>query len=154
VRAEAQFWNGTAFQLNEDDRCTQILVPETWSIATKPQATIYCNGGIGLYGSLSGVTASMNGVVAGAKSILSKGKTGLVLGRPAGNSSGFLDLALSVPDYLKFDWDGVDQTLNTSVEPSTCTTPGDGDMFDDSPRARIRFGIKRNDKVIYLREVY
>ena len=61
---------------------------------------------------------------------------------------GYLDFAPSVPVYLKYNWDGADQTL------PACSTPGDGYLHDDNPRARIRFGARRNDGVIYLREVY
>jgi MSHA biogenesis protein MshQ len=154
VPATAQFWNGTAFERNADDRCTRIGVPVSVAIGTTTKEAIYCNGGVGLYGTLAGVAASMNGVAAGSVATLSAGQAGLVLSRPSGSSSGFLDLALLVPEYLKFNWDGADQSVNQSVVPASCTTPGDGDLFDDNPRARIRFGIKRNDKVIYAREVY
>lgn len=154
VPATAQFWNGSAFQQNADDSCTQLVVPASVAISTTTLAALYCNGGLGLYGTLAGVSASMNGVAAGSVAGLSGGRAGLVLSRPAGSGGGYVDLALSVPDYLKFNWDGADQSLNQSVVPASCTAPGDGDLFDDNPRARIRFGVKRNDKVIYTREVY
>lgn len=143
VPAYAQYWNGTSFQKNADDSATVLTVPTSSSVTATTAPALYCSGGVGLYGALVGVTASMNGVAAGSPTTLSKGDGGLWLTKP--NAGGYLDLALAVPAYLKYNWDGVALSCSSSVA---------GDMFDDNPRARIRFGTPRNDKVIYQREVY
>ena len=144
VPAYAQYWNGTAFVKNTIDNCSQITVPTSQAASAYASKTLFCNGGIGLYGSLTGV-------VAGYPASLDKGDAKLVLSKPAANSSGYLDLVLNVPDYLKNKVDGVDQTSATC----TAATPtADGFLHDDNPRARIRFGIRRNDGIIYMREVF
>lgn len=145
VPAYTQYWNGTSFQKNTDDSCTQLSVPTSSTVTASTASALYCSGGVGLYGSLAGVTASMNGVAAGSTATLASGDGGLWLGKPTNSGGGYLDLALAVPAYLKYNWDGVALSCSSSVA---------GDMFDDNPRARIRFGVPRNDKIIYLREVY
>jgi hypothetical protein len=37
---------------------------------------------------------------------------------------------------------------------ASCANTPDNYLHDDNPRARIRFGVRRNDGVLYLREVY
>lgn len=148
VPAYVQYWNGTSFQKNTDDSCTQLTVPTSSTVTSSTVSTLYCSGGVGLYGSLTGVTASMNGIAAGSTTTLSSGDGGLWLTKPGNTGGGYLDLALYVPDYLRYNWDGVDESG------TSCTTTADGYMHDDNPRARIRYGIPRNDKIIYLREVY
>jgi MSHA biogenesis protein MshQ len=143
VPAYAQYWNGTSFQKNTDDSCTQITVPTSSTVTASTAAALYCSGGVGLYGTLAGVTASMNGVAAGSTATLASGDAGLWLSKPTNTGGGYLDVAPAVPAYLKYNWDGV----ATSCASST-------GMFDDNPRARVRFGVPRNDKIIYLREVY
>ena len=145
VPAYAQYWNGTSFQKNTDDSCTQLSVPTSSTVTASTAAALYCSGGVGLYGTLAGVTASMNGVAAGSTATLSSGDAGLWLSKPTNTGGGYLDVAPAVPAYLKYNWDGVANSCSSSVA---------GDMFDDNPRARVRFGVPRNDKIIYLREVY
>lgn len=140
ITTVAQYWNGSAFVTHTDDSCTPLSAPVVNSSSVE---TIFCAGGIKLYGNLNSVTASVNNP-------LKSGLAGLKLARPsyAGNSNLYLDLALSVPDYLKYNWNGLDQN------PSTCAVASDGDKNDDNPRARIRFGAKTNNSIIYLREIY
>jgi hypothetical protein len=101
---------------------------------------------------LTGVSATASGVTAGNFATLSSGllggNAGLILSKPTNNGGGYLDLALLVPDYLKYNVDGVDQSG------ASCTGPSDSYLHDDNPRARIRFGARGKDSVIYLREVY
>ncbi|MBS1208979.1 MAG: hypothetical protein H6R19_1377 [Proteobacteria bacterium] len=148
VPAYAQFWNGTTFvkSLSDGttDSCTQLTVPSSSVIDANTAPALYCTGGLGMYGSNFGVTVTLNKVTAGNLASLVSGDAGLLLSKPVNGSGGYLDLALSVPDYLKYNWD-----------PATaCSTLAGGSLHDDNPRARIRFGIRRNDKIIYLREVY
>lgn len=145
VPAYTQYWNGTSFQKNTDDSCTQLPVPTSSTVTATTVPTLYCNGGVGLYGALAGVTASMNGVAAGGTATLVSAMGGLWLSKPSNAGGGYLDLALSVPAYLRYNWDGAAMSCSSSTA---------GDMFDDNPRARIRFGTPRNDKIIYQREVY
>ncbi len=150
VPAYVQYYNGRGFVTNANDACTQITVPAAVAMSSTSKAAVMCSGGIGLYGSLTGISATMNGTTSGKATLIS-GNAGLVLSRPAG-MAGYLDMALAVPNYLKYNWDGIDQTIDANN--TSCTVPGDGDLFDDNPRARIRFGAKSNDKMIYFREVY
>lgn len=150
VPAYAQYYNGRGFVTNTNDKCTQITVPVAVAMSGTSKAAVMCSGGIGLYGSLTGISATMNGTTSGKATLIS-GNAGLVLSKSAG-MAGYLDMALAVPNYLKYNWDGVDQTIDANN--TSCTVPGDGDLFDDNPRARIRFGAKSNDKMIYFREVY
>ncbi len=143
VPAYAQYWNGTSFQKNTDDSATVLSVPTSSTVTASTAAALYCSGGVGLYGTLAGVAASMNGVAAGSTATLSSGDAGLWLSKPTNTGGGYLDVVPAVPAYLKYNWDGV----ATSCASST-------GMFDDNPRARVRFGVPRNDKIIYLREVY
>jgi MSHA biogenesis protein MshQ len=148
VPVYAQYWNGSFFAKNTADSCTSVTVPATYSMSSTSTATLYCNGGVGLYGSLTGVAATSGAVSAGSSATLSSGNFALTLSKPTNSGGGYLDLALLVPDYLKYNVDNVDQSG------ATCTTTPDFYLHDDNPRARIRFGTRRNDSVIYLREVY
>lgn len=149
VPARAQIWNGTTFVKNAADSCTPVPVPASSAVTAATAPALYCTGGAGLYGGLSGVTASISGGALLNGEVGSAGNPGVLLSKPSNSGGGYLDLVLSVPDYLKYNWDGVDQTVS-----SACSTPGDGYLHDDNPRARIRFGTRRNDNIIYLREVY
>lgn len=146
VTAIAQYWDNGAFIKNLDDSCTPLTVPASQALPNLTSAVLaplYCNGGAGLEGSLTGVAASMN-----ATGKMNAGDAGLKLSKPANTGGGSMTLVLNVPDYLKYNWDGVDQTL------PACTSPGDNYMHDDNPRARIRFGAKANNSIIYMREMY
>jgi MSHA biogenesis protein MshQ len=148
VRVYTEYWTGTGFTRMTTDSCSRITVPATVSMSSTPTATLYCNGGVGLYGSLTGVAATIGGVTAGNAATLSNGSATISLSKPTNSGGGYLDLAVSVPDYLKYNVDGVDQTL------PGCGAVADSYLHDDNPRARIRFGARTNDKVLYLREVY
>ncbi|KAF7597705.1 MAG: hypothetical protein CGU28_17045 [Candidatus Dactylopiibacterium carminicum] len=148
VTARAQMWNGSTFIDHGADSCTPFQVPATVSVNSSNTATLACNGGVGLYGSLAGVNASVGATAAGGTVKLSGGASTLRLSPPTNTGGGYLDLVLAAPDYLKYNVDGVDQSL------PGCTTPGDGYLHDDNPRARIRFGVKTNSGVIHQREIY
>ncbi|MDP5240239.1 hypothetical protein Q9Q94_11920 [Uliginosibacterium sp. 31-16] len=148
VPARAQIWNGTTFVKNLADSCTPLTVPASTAVTTATAPALYCAGGVGLYGGLSGVNGSVSGGALLNGEASTSGNPGILLSKPSNSGGGYLDLVLSVPDYLKYNWDGVDQAL------PACSTPGDGYLHDDNPRARIRFGTRRNDNIIYLREVY
>lgn len=63
---------------------------------------------------------------------------------PGAGNDGSADVTvdLSAAPWFQFDWDGIDQG-------------GDGNLYDDNPRARATFGIyKGSSRHIYLRERY
>jgi MSHA biogenesis protein MshQ len=154
VPAYAQYWTGSVFakldgqSSRPGDSCTRLTVPASSSITSGTAAALYCSGGVGLYGSLAGVTASFNGTAPGGTATLLAGDAVVVLAKPTNSGGGYLDFAPSVPAYLQYNWDGVDQSG------ASCTVSADGYFHDDNPRARIRFGAKRNSAVIYSREVF
>lgn len=148
VPVRAQIWGGSSFINHSVDSCSPIQVPVTIAVNAGTFPALSCNGGVGLYGSLGGVLASAGSVGPGSTARLVNGGLLLTLSKPADPAGGYLDLVLTAPEYLKFDWDGVDQSL------PGCSTPGDGLLHDDNPRARIRFGVKTNQGVIHQREVY
>lgn len=139
VPAYVQTWNGTSFAKFSGDSCTTLTVPASVAMSTTTPAALACSGGIGLYGSLAGVAATMGGKSADSKATLSNGDAKLVLGKPSSGSNGYLDLFVNVPDYLKYEWDAS----------QVCSG-----VVGDNPRARIRFGARSNSAVIYQREVY
>lgn len=144
VPVYAEVWNGTSFVKQVADNCTTLTVPSASTITSATAQAMYCNaaGGVGLYGTLSGVSAKIGSQLPGATATLNAGAGDVVLSKPSNSGGGYLDLALSVPSYLKYNWDGANSCAGA-------TAP-----HDDNPRARIRFGTRRNDSIIYLREVY
>lgn len=125
VPLTAQYWNGLGFVSNPLDNCTSLATPTLtyFTHNTNNQLT-------------SGETsATLN-------SPFVAGVGGLNLSAPGNGNYGYLDLAISAPDWLKYNWDGVDQA-------------SDGNLFDDNPRARATFGKRKGaDKVIIRREIY
>jgi hypothetical protein len=125
VPLTAQYWNGQGFVTNTEDSCTAL---------TAPALTFY--------------TQSANNQLASGETMvsfnspLSAGLGGLTLAAPGSGNFGYLDLTISAPTWLQYNWDGVDQS-------------GDSNLFDDNPRARAAFGKRKgSDKVIIRREIY
>lgn len=121
----AQYWNGQGFVGNPADSCTALTAP---GLTFYPQTTDnqLASGE---------TTASFNATLAA-------GNGNLRLSAPGVGNFGYLDLAISAPDWLKYNWDGVDQG-------------SDGNLFDDNPRARAAFGKRKgSEKVIIRREIY
>ncbi|NSL55390.1 DUF6701 domain-containing protein [Uliginosibacterium aquaticum] len=150
----AEYWSGSVFARADGqasrplDSCTRLTVPASSTITAGTAAALYCTGGVGLYGSLAGVTASFNGISSGGTATLAAGSAAVILSKPTNSGGGYLDFAPSVPSYLKYNWDGTDQSG------AACSASTDGDLHDDNPRVRIRFGARRNNALIYSREVY
>ena len=115
----AEFWNGSGFIKNRDDNCTPVLAPTITSHLAGAGST----------------SASSNGALA-------SGEGGLWLSGPGAGSHGYVNLSLTAPDYLKYNWNGTDEGV-------------DGNWFDDNPTGRARFGVYKNvNEFIYLRENY
>ena len=123
----AEYWNGSSssWDLNAADSCTVLNIP-----------TI--GNGLALNLANAGLTAA-----ATWNSPLASGNAGLSLSAPGATHTGYVDVTIDSPDWLYFNWDGLDQG-------------GDGDLFDDKPTARATFGIYNtgNTNFIYIRELY
>ena len=154
VPTYAQYWTGSVFAKADgqsgrpNDSCTRLTVPASTTITAGTAAALYCSGGVGLYGTLAGVAATYNGITAGNTATLSAGDANVRLSAPSNAGGGYLDFAPLVPDYLRFNQDGIDQSGGA------CAAVADGYFHDDNPRVRIRFGARRDSAVIYSREVY
>lgn len=119
---EAQYWMGSYYVKNTDDSCSQLPVPTV-------------GNGLTFGGNLTAaMTAlSLNGVSSGMSSLL-QGLGNLIWTKPGANNTGYVDIVITSPDWLKFNWNGTGDT---------------------NPTARATFGIyKGNPKIIYMREVY
>ncbi len=129
----AQYWNGSGFVTNMEDNCTSLAVP-TLTYFT-PQTTP--NNQLE-----SGETS-----VRFTTPLFEAGVDNLILtkpctGTPCTGNFGYLDVTVTAPAWLQYNWDGVDQLT-------------DGNLFDDNPRARASFGKRKGvDKVIIRREIY
>jgi hypothetical protein len=125
VPLTAQYWNGQGFVVNPMDNCTSLAAP-TLTYFTQNTNNQLASGE---------TSATLNGTFVA-------GNGGLHLSAPGNGNFGYLELAISTPDWLQYNWDGVDQA-------------SDGNMFDDNPRARVTFGKRRGaDRVIIRREIY
>ncbi len=121
----AQYWNGQGYVSNALDNCTTI---------STPTLTFFSQTADNQLGQ-GETTASFNAT-------LVAGNGNLRFSAPGAGNYGFMDLSVTAPAWLKFNWDGVDQG-------------GDGDQLDDNPRARATFGKRKgSDKVIIRREMY
>lgn len=121
----AQYWNGQGFVTNSADNCTALAAPSLTYFSQSADNQLAAGE----------TTASLNAVFSG-------GNGNLRLTAPGEGNHGYLDLSFTAPDWLKYNWDGIDQA-------------GDGMLFDDNPRARAAFGKRGgSDKVIIRREIY
>lgn len=125
VPLTAQYWNGQGFGANTLDNCTALATPTLTFFAQTASNQL-----------ASGETsASFN-------TPLLAGVGNLRLSAPGIGNFGYLDLTLTTPSWLQYNWDGVDQG-------------SDGNLFDDPPRARAAFGKRNNaSQVIIRREIY
>jgi cytoskeletal protein CcmA (bactofilin family) len=121
----AQYWNGQGFVTNTLDYCTPL---------TAPTLTFYSQTPANQLASGETTATHHNPLVAG--------QGNLRLSAPGTGNYGYLDLTVTAPAWLRYNWDGTDQG-------------SDGDLLDDNPRARASFG-KRNTgrSVIIRRETY
>jgi|GEM_PF-2020919 len=126
----AQYWNGIGFVTNTLDSSTAL---------TTPAFTFYGQTASNQLAS-GETTATLNGTQ--PSGVLVAGNGGLRLSAPGEGNYGYVDLTVTAPAWLQYNWDGVDQG-------------GDGNTFDDPPRARAAFGKRNNaSKVIIRREIY
>ena len=130
-----EYWNGTNWIKNTDDSCSSGITLSN-TIITGPITTV-CAWDSGSPGS-SGIGCTTAGTTANMFNepppTTDKGNFNLNLKAPGANITGSIDITATVPDFLKFNWQGA------------------GDV---NPTARATFGIyKGNNSQIYLREVY
>lgn len=111
----AEYWNGTSWVTNTADSCTVLTVPTSGSGL---DLTHLANGGT--------TTATLN--------TLLSGNAGLSLSAPGAAHTGYVDIVISSPAWLDFNWKGAGAT---------------------DPSARATFGIYTgSSKFIYTREIY
>ncbi len=121
----AQFWNGQGFVTNTADNCTLLSTP-----------------GLAFFTQSADNRLASGETAASLNSMLIAGNGNLSLSAPGIGNFGFLDLSISAPAWLKYNWDGVDQG-------------SDADPFDDNPRARAAFGRRGGaNPVILKREIF
>ncbi len=125
VPMTSQYWNGQGFVTNGGDHCTSLPAP---TLIFFPQTA---NNQLA-----SGETSASQNTPFVA------GNGDLRLSAPGAGNYGYADVGANVPEWLRYDWDGIDQG-------------GDGALHDDNPRARATFG-KRNSggRLIIRREIY
>lgn len=119
---QTEYWFNNAYTVNADDSCTTLTVPSTGSGLTYDT---------NLNSSLT--TPSINGISSGTAPIL-LGLSNMVFSSPGVNHTGYVDVSVAAPAWLKFNWKG------TGIA---------------DPSARATFGTYKGDKrIIYMREVY
>jgi len=122
VTATTEYRDASGYYVkNTDDSCTTVPVPTAGSGLT------FGTGNL----SAGETVASINGISSGLGTWVS-GNGGLVLSRPGSGNNGFVDITLSVPDWLKFPWLGGSPV---------------------NPTAKAVFGIYKSP-LIYRRENY
>ncbi len=125
VRLTAQYWNGEGWVNNPADDCTALAAPTLtfFSQTADNQLT-------------SGETT------ASYLATLVAGSGNLRFSAPGIGNFGYMNVSATAPDWLKYNWDGVDQN-------------SDGNLLDDNPVARATFGKRKGrDKIIIRRETY
>jgi hypothetical protein len=127
ISLTAQYWNGSGYVTNTADACTALAAP-TLTYFTPPTTP---NNQL----ESGETTATYNNPFLA-------GLGGLRLTAPGNGNFGYLDVTMTAPAWLQYNWDGVDQY-------------SDGNLFDDNPRSRAAFGKRKGrDKVIIRREIY
>ena len=134
VPMRAEFYNGTAFQLNTLDNCTAYDASEL-ILTFDPSALSTSAAGAG----------SLETGVAPTESLADGADKRIELSAPGADNVGTVALCLNVDDWMKFDW-GNTGGLNLAL---ACGNAGDA-----NPKATATFGQYRgHDRIIYWREV-
>ena len=123
VPLQAEYWDGDAFVINPFDGCTSFTEADLALTSAKGNgsgnAPIEVNNG-------KTTTATIN------NQPLLLGDGSLEFSAPGTGGDGWVDVELTVPSYLQFDWHGTG---------------------DENPTSRATFGIyKGSENIIYLRE--
>jgi len=120
----AEYWTGSAFSWNVVDSCTPFI-PAALSLSNDIES------GVNPIRVKNSVTTTAT-ITNNPTSALNNGDGNLQFSAPGSGGDGWVDVELTVPDYLKFDWQG------------------GGDV---NPTSRATFGIYQgSENIIYLRE--
>ena len=123
IPAVAQYFGGANFLANVADSCTALPTPNSAA-------------GLAFFAQTAKNQLAGGETTAALNSPVTEGNARLRLSAPGAGNFGFLDVVLTVPSYLQFDWNG------------------DG-SYTDNPRSRARFGLFNNvAQIIYSRETY
>lgn len=124
----AQYWNGSGFILNTEDSCTQVPVPTS------------ANGGLVFAAQTPTNQLANPETLASLNTPFISGNGGLNLSAPLLGNYGYVDVLITTPDYLQYNWNGAATA---------------GNFFDDNPGARATFGkYKQRNELIYMREIH
>jgi hypothetical protein len=133
VILQAEYWNGSSWQLNTDDSCTSfgraLIEFNGNTIVSSLDVDFVGNSDADTTGTFIDLDASTM--------TLSGGDAGLVFTAPGAGKTGSFPVGVDTSgmDWLKFDWDQ------------------DGSHDDDLPTATVTFGSYRgHDRVIYWQE--
>lgn len=126
VAATAQYWTGQGFAMNLADACTALPPPALTFFDQTADNRL-----------ASGETSATYNAT------LIAGNAGLRLSAPGAGNSGYVDVGFTAPEWLRYNWDGIDQVGDASG------------LYDDPPRARASFGKRKGrDRIIIRRELY
>lgn len=133
----AEYWNGNSWVTNTDDQCTtDVTLSATDPIATDglvPAELFVWDTGSGSGNSGLGYSVAGTNVNKFSEPP-NQGNFNLNFRAPGSGNTGSLDIAATVPNYLKFNWKGAG---------------------NENPTALATFGIfKGNSRFIYFRELY
>jgi hypothetical protein len=141
VPAQAQYWSAAngGFVSNTADACTVLSVPTATTLTGV--ATPAGVPGLYFYPVLGGGKNQLadTNTLRTMNSPLIVGATSLSFTKPS--VSGWLDIIMNVPDYLRYDWGNCMGQAGTSG------------LLDDFPCARATFGVYKSP-LIYRRENY
>lgn len=119
VTLDAQYWSGTAFISNAGDACTAVAAPTSVAGLVFPVAT-----GNNLSAGETTATVSNTPFVTG--------NGGLSLSKPGAGNSGYVDITVTTPSWLQYNWTGAGNA---------------------NPSSRATFGVFKSP-LIYRRENY
>lgn len=124
VLMQAEYWNGSGFSLNVADSCSSFA-ESSLTLTSDVESNVAGDTPIKVRDSVTTSTTIHN-------QPLNNGAGDLELSAPGSGGDGWVDVELTVPDYLKFSWHG---------------------SGDENPTSRATFGIYQgNQHIIYIRE--
>lgn len=139
---QIQQFNGLDFDVNSDEHC---LIP---TINNPRKSGAIFSGSLNLWDyrlADEDITDSLqigdSNVSLSGSFVLGENREFIFSAPPASGKQGSLKVEYEVSDWLKFDWNNIDENLDTN-------------FYDDNPTAIATFGLFRgNDRIIYWREV-
>lgn len=121
---QAEYWNGSAFSWNVVDSCSSFSTDKL-TLDSVEQSSIVGDNPIRVKGVVTTTATITN-------QPLSSGDGDLEFSAPGVGGVGWVDVQLTVPHYLQFDWHG---------------------SGDSNPTSRATFGVYQgNEHIIYIRE--